>query len=254
MMYNKSNFLGFKLFKYIIIFGFAICVDIMLVGLYYNKDKFTEIIEEVFQYEEYDEYDEYYDETEDEDDVMLCTVEAGYYLNGIVQTFTLTEDEQTEIGRYIDTITDGYSYAPYIAKHDYNYVINACGVNYYVARDINYISTDVNRFNYSSYKTRMYEILDNHFLRNNNVSFYVSSTNQSIELTNTDKANIIQLWNLENKISYNYSGLNINGEYSLNINNEVIYFDNFDSSFVKYNDNIISVSYKIQRILKNYVS
>ena len=256
MMYSNNGFVGFKLFKYVMIFLIALFFDVMILGLIFNRDAISEAFEEAFDSgSTYEENETYYDETEEESEV--CKLSVSYYLEDIEYDLELSLSDLNTVNNYFNMGLNREVYnIPIDVKH-YDYKITTCdGTEYYLDNNSSYMDTDNDenrRYYIGTYKTRLFAILNGALSNEVSISLEESGTNRNIVLSMNDEVKIINIWNDVNKYNYVYDVPVINGNYKLVIGNSVIYFDSYDSTYVKYYNNVIYVGPELGNVLRTYI-
>lgn len=254
MMYSNNNgFVGFKLFKYLMLFLIALSLDVLLIGLYFNKDAIMEVIDEVFDSQNtYEENETYYDE---EDDV--CVIDVSYYLENMEYDLVLSKRDLKAVNNYfiMGLSRDVYNIPIDVNKYDYK-ITNCDGTEYYLDNNSNYMDTDNNenrRYYIGTYKTKLFSILNSAVSDEVNVHL-VDNNNRNIPLSMNDEIKVINIWNDVDKYNYVYNVPIINGVYKLVFGNTTLYFDSYDSTYVKYNDNTFYVGTELGKVLSAYIS
>lgn len=254
-MYN-NGYVGFKLFKYVMIFLVALCADIFIIAMFFNKDKIVDFFnDEIFTYEEEYIEDDDYNEDDDRYNSTSCKISVSYFLENIEYDMDLNSTDLRAVTVYYSGALNNPVYNVENEIGHYDYKITSCdGKEYYLDNNSNYMDSEnigSKRYFLKS-KIDLFEIFRRNIAKDVNMYLYDTTTNKSIEFDDLDEIKILNIMNDVNKYEYVYEELPITGKYMLVVGNSTLYFDDYNSSYYRYYNNTIDFGYELGQLLKKY--
>lgn len=255
MMYN-NGYVGFKLFRLVIVVLIALGLDVALIGLYFNKDKVVDIYKDFINSNITDEIEE-----EDVADTWhqdeTCRVSVYYYLENVEYTMALSDNELDKVNKYLlNALNGNYYNVPNDIEH-YDFKVTTCnGVSYYLDSDSKYVHSAIyndRRYYLGKNKDLIFDIFGTYL--SEHISMYLYDNINSVT-KNIDKEDVIKILNVmndSNMYNYVFDQNPIVGNYKFVFDGIELYFDDITYPYYKYRNNTIDMGYELGTILNKYI-